>query len=238
MAEEKLNQKISSIIKEHLLQSEAAKYILKIILFGSWAKGLFHTNSDIDVLIVKKLGEDADKYINNAVYDTILNTGLPIEVLICSVEDILWPDSYFIYNILSYGKELYSMDKEALKKEAMRGLLELSREYLISAEYVAKGKYWRLAVDAAYNSLELAAKALLLEYLDDLPSSHGAVVAKFGELFVKTKQLNASIGRGLHKALQLRNQARYKWETKMNKEDYKQIYTLAKNLHQFADKKI
>ncbi|MFH1881979.1 MAG: HEPN domain-containing protein [Planctomycetota bacterium] len=232
-----LTEEIGLAIKKHLLESKAAKYIMKIILFGSWAKGLPYANSDIDILLVKKSnGKEADDSLNQAIYDTMVETGLPLEVLICPVEEVFWVDNYFIYNIISYGKEVFSMDKERLKEEASSGLLELSREYLISAEDSAKSGHWRLATDAAYNSLELVTKALLLRKVDDLPGSHGGIVGKFGELFVKTKEVDGSVGRGLNRALQLRNWARYKWETKIGKDEYEEVYSLVEKLHKVVQR--
>ena len=106
-------------VKERLLKSKAKKYLLKMILFGSHAKGEATKDSDIDLLVVRKNGKEAEEVLNAALYNILLDTDAPIEVLISTSEEILWPDSYFIYNILYYGKEIFSMDKETLKKEAL-----------------------------------------------------------------------------------------------------------------------
>ncbi len=223
-------------VKERLLKSKAKKYLLKMILFGSHAKGEATKDSDIDLLVVRKNGKEVEEIINAALYNILLDTGAPIEVLISTIEEILWPDNYFIYNILSYGKEIFSMDKETLKKEALIGLMALSKEYLISAEDTAGAGHWRLATDAAYNALELTAKALLLKKQDDLPGSQGGIVNKFGELYVKTGEVPYSIGRNLHNALLLRNRARYKWETKISKNEYEEVHSLVKELTEIAEK--
>jgi uncharacterized protein (UPF0332 family) len=112
----------------------------------------------------------------------------------------------------------------------------LSKEYLTSAEDAAKGKHWRVAIDAIYNSLELIVKALLLKKIDDLPGSHGGIVGKFGEIFVRSNEVDSAIGRGLNNALRLRNWARYKWETKITKDEYEKVYNLFKKLNEFAQK--
>jgi predicted nucleotidyltransferase len=228
-------EEIILTVKERLLKSKAKKYLLKIILFGSHAKGEATKDSDIDLLIVRKNGKKVEEILNTALYNILLDNYAPIEVLISPIEEILWPDSYFIYNILSYGKEVFSMDKETLKKEALTGLMELSNEYLISAEDSAGSGHWRLATDAAYNAVELITKALLLKKLDDLPGSHGGIVNKFSELYVKTKEVPYSIGRSLHNALQLRNRARYKWEAKINKNEYEDVHSLVKELTTIAE---
>lgn len=219
-----------------LLNTSAKRYIMKIILFGSYAKGEAKEESDVDLLIVKSNGKTAEELINRCIYDIILETQLPVEALTCSVEEIFWPDNYFIYNILSYGKEVFSMDKESLRQEAIRGLLALAREYLTSSEECAKLNKWRLAVDGLYNGCELMAKALLLKKIDDLPGSHGGIVNKFGQIYIKTGQLERSLGENLHRALQLRNWARYKWEREITRKDYNFLFDLAKKLEEAAQK--
>jgi uncharacterized protein (UPF0332 family)/predicted nucleotidyltransferase len=228
-------KKILLNVKDRLLKSEAKKYLLKIILFGSHAKGEATKDSDIDLLIVRKNGKEVEEIMNTAIYNILLDISAPIEVFISPVEEILWPDSYFIYNILSYGKEVFSMDKDILKKEAFTGLMQLSNEYLISAEDAAGSGHYRLATDAAYNAVELIAKALLLKKLDDLPGSHGGIVNKFGELYVKTGEVPYDIGKNLHNALLLRNRARYKWEAKINRDEYEDVHSLVKELTTVAE---
>lgn len=228
-------KKILLNVKNRLLKSEAKKYLLKIILFGSHAKGEATKDSDIDLLIVRTNGKEVEEIMNTAIYNILLDISAPIEVFISPVEEILWPDSYFIYNILSYGKEVFSMDKDILKKEAFTGLMQLSNEYLISAEDAACSGHYRLATDAAYNAVELIAKALLLKKLDDLPGSHGGIVNKFGELYVKTSEVPYDIGKNLHHALLLRNRARYKWEAKINRDEYEDVHSLVKELTTVAE---
>lgn len=213
-----------------LLESPAKKYIMKVVVFGSFAKGQARKESDVDLLIVRSNGKAAEEIINRSVYDIILETDIPIEIITCPVEEIFWVDSYFIYNILSYGKEVFSVDKESLKQEAIKGLLNLAKEYLSSAQECAKSTKWRLAVDGAYNACELMAKALLLKKIDDLPGSHGGLVSQFGQIYIKTGKIEHSVGENLHRALQIRNWARYKWEKDIDEKDYNFLSDLAKRL--------
>lgn len=84
--------------------------------------------------------------------------------------------------------------------------------------------------------LKIANKALLLKKLDDLPGSHGGIVNKFGELYVKSGEVPYSIGRNLHNALLLRNRAKYKWETKISQNEYEEVHSLVKELTKIAEK--
>lgn len=69
---------------------------------------------------------------------------------------------YFLYNITHYGLEVYSVSKQDMKLAALRDIRVLAEEYLESAEDVLSRNRVRLAVDAAYNAAELAAKGLIL----------------------------------------------------------------------------
>jgi uncharacterized protein (UPF0332 family) len=42
-----------------------------------------------------------------------------------------------------------------------------------------------------------------------MPSSHGGVILKFGEIYIKTDKLPKKLGRHLNQALAMRNKARY-----------------------------
>lgn len=43
--------------------------LVKIILYGSYARGDFHENSDMDVMILTSLDDDGIRKIENSVYD-------------------------------------------------------------------------------------------------------------------------------------------------------------------------
>ena len=45
--------------------------LVKIILYGSYARGDFHENSDMDVMILTSLDDDGIREIENSVYDIV-----------------------------------------------------------------------------------------------------------------------------------------------------------------------
>ncbi len=139
---------------------------------------------------------------------------------------------------MRYGLEVYSMEKEEIKKEAARDLLHLADEYLESAEEVMERNRFRLAIDAAYNAAELAVKGLILLKQDDLPGSHGGVVNVFGQLYIKTGEISKNTGRELNLCLKLRNDARYKSNAILARENAEEVLNLAKNLLKLAREKI
>ena len=83
-------------------------------------------------------------------------------------------------------------------------------------------------MDGAYNAAELCVKALLLDELTDLPSTHGGLIQQFSKIFIKDKKkCSRELGRKLHQALEWRNRARYEGATDITPETTKDIVKLA-----------
>lgn len=223
------------LFQEKVLASKVSPYILKIILFGSYAKGEATQESDLDLLVLSSNGQAVHDEIAKIAFSLQMNNGIPVEPIIEEVDNILYP-SYFLYNVLSYGKEVFSVEKEKIKQEAQANLLRLAEEYLSGAKEAAQNNRYRLAIDAAYNAAELAVKALLLCKVDDLPGSHGGLVGKFGELFIKTRELEEDLGRRLNLALELRNSARYKYQAVIREEDVKGVLDLCHTIIEKANR--
>lgn len=230
--------KIILSYKEYLLNSKLENNIAKIIVFGSYAKGSVTTESDIDILIFKTDGIEVEKAIMDRTYDFMMENNAPLEVLIAGIDELFVNPDYFTYNITRYGLEIYSMEKDEMKAVMSRDLKNLAEEYFESAREVLALNRIRLAVDAAYNAAELAAKALILFKQDDLPGSHGGLVSLFGQLYVKTGELDKVIGRNLNAALRVRNVARYKPDALLSKKDAEDVLDLAEKILQIATDKI
>ncbi|RMF87148.1 MAG: HEPN domain-containing protein [Nitrospinota bacterium] len=220
--------------KEYILGSEIKDKIAKIILFGSHAKGTATIDSDIDILVFTIDGEDVEKSLMDSVYDYMLAHDVPIEVITASIDDLFLSQDFFVYNVTHHGVEIYSMEKDDMKKIMVRDLVQLAEEYRESARDVLQMNRIRLAIDAAYNAAELATKALILLKEDDLPGSHGGVVSLFGQLYIKTKELDFELGRNLHLALKLRNEARYKPHAILSRAEAEHILELAADLISIA----
>lgn len=237
MIQVEINKLVDSF-KEYLLNSELKDNIAKIILFGSHAKGVGSPESDVDILIFTIDGSGAEEAIMNKVYDFMIERNVALEVLISGIDEFLLHQNYFIYNITHYGMEIYSMEKEKIKAAMLKDIKDLAEEYFESAEEVLRRNRVRLAVDGAYNAVELAAKGLILLKQDDLPGSHGGMVSLFGQLYVKTKEVGREIGRGLNTALKLRNMARYKPHALLSEEDAKDVLDLAERVIETLSKRI
>ena len=84
----------------------------------------------------------------------------------------------------------------------------------------------------------MAAKALILLKQDDLPGSHGGVVSRFGQLYIKTALIEKEVGRGLNLTLKLRNEARYRPDALFTEQNARFVLDLAEKLIVQAGDKI
>ncbi len=91
---------------------------------------------------------------------------------------------------------------------------------------------YREATDLAYNAAETAVKALLRLEMGDLPKTHGGIVNRFGDLYVRTGKLPRTLGRDLNLALEIRGRTRYEEERAITREDAKEVLALADQLLQ------
>lgn len=231
-------QEVINNFRDFLLNSDVSENIAKIILFGSQAKNTAAEHSDIDILIFTADGKREEKHLMDRVYDFMVENDVPIEVITAHINDLVIVQDYFLYNILTYGVEIYSMENNTIKQVMVRNILDLSNEYLESAKDVVTLNRIRLTIDAAYNAAELAVKALILLKQDDIPGSHGGIVNVFGQLYVKTNEVDKEIGRAVNMALKLRNEARYKPDALFSQENARFMLDLAENLINIASERV
>lgn len=81
----------------------------KVILYGSYARGDYHENSDIDIMVLVKMSGSEIKQIENEIYDLAfeieLETGINISPVIKDEENyIYWVDTLPFYrNVKNEG---------------------------------------------------------------------------------------------------------------------------------------
>lgn len=205
-------QRAAEDFLQRLLASRAREHIAKVILHGSVAQGTAQPDSDIDLLV---FGTGEPELVRDAVLAASLEAsgvaGESIEPLVYPYGEYQRPSTFFIFNALRKGRELYSMDAAELRRAAMESAYALGQEYLAGARQNAADGRHRIAVDAAYNAAELAVKGLLLLRMDDLPSSHSGIVNHFGEFYIRSGRLPIELSDRLRRSLAFRNQARYEW---------------------------
>jgi len=221
---------------EGLIRSEAKNSIAMIILFGSLLKGEVREESDIDTLVV---ATDSLNQVRDSCADAALETWVSfkenIESLIYCIDEVRYPSSYFLYNIVTKGMEVYRMDEYSRRVKEARGYVSLSNTYCNSAERNFSAEDYRVAIDTAYNSCELSAKGAILLKADDIPGSHGGVVNRFGELYIKTGEVDKATGRSLNRGLELRNKARYDPHAEITERHARDMIQLAKKMIEIVE---
>ena len=130
------------------------------------------------------------------------------------------------------------MPEEDLKLAAANHYLSLAQEYYDSAKDAIERGHFRLGLDGAYNSAELAVKGLLVLKIADIPGSHGGIAQNFGELYVKSGGIGREVGRKLNRSLDLRNAARYKFSAIVKKENSELVLGLTRDLLLFLEERM
>ncbi|MCA1406526.1 nucleotidyltransferase and HEPN domain-containing protein [Ensifer sp. IC3342] len=174
--------------------------ILKIVLFGSYARGTFvdepHTmkgyRSDYDVLVIvnsKKLAESQywDKAIDRLMWDKGVST--PVGLIVHGAREVnnfLADGQYFFVDILREGIVLYELDDRPLAEpkqlspaDALRVGTEHfarrfpdSKDFMDTATFLVDRGNLRLAAFQLHQSIETAYSTLLLTLTNYSPPSH------------------------------------------------------------------
>jgi len=230
--------KALNLFKKRLLESEVGDQIARIILYGSVLKGTADENSDIDVLIIG-FGpiEEIRRISSDIAYNIFEDLEERIEPMVYCYDEYLYPH-YFINLVKKKGEEIYSMEEDAEKKKYAGEFLGLAYDFIESAKYLLKGKFYRNAVDAAYNASELLVKALLVLVLDELPKTHSGVVQMFGKHYVKTKRVDRKLNRLLQQGLEWRNSAGYDPHATITEEQAEKLIELAESLYEISEREI
>ena len=94
---------------------EYGQHIKKIILYGSYARGDYREDSDIDIMVLvdypREIISDIDTKLSNIGYDISYdNNFIEISTLMQNIDFFYkWADAYPFYNnVMSEGVELYA----------------------------------------------------------------------------------------------------------------------------------
>ncbi len=204
--------------------------VYAVILFGSVAKGFADECSDIDIMVVVDCYHPwIDHQLADLCHRYFVEFGEVIEPLVVSLEEyFLKLSSNPLYvEVKKFGKVLYV--NEDVVKDHVKKLLDLSNHYREVAEVNYRMGYVRVSVDLLHNAIELLLKALIMVKERPLPRTHGGYIHVFAELYrdVVPENLIAK----LHKALRIRNMARYDPEYVPSEDEWtyvKQVYELVR----------
>jgi len=217
----------------HLLNSEIKEDIGRIFLFGSFARDEVDEESDIDVLIFSSNRLNKVREVcADLSFQTALKHGESIEPLVYCIDELRYLNSNFIYSVVTRGKEIHKMPQKELLRKESQNYLDLAREYLREAQNSIKANDLRLGVDGAYNACELCIKGLLLLRLGEIPKTHGGIIQKFGEIYIKSGIIGKDVGREVNLGLDLRNRARYDFHAQIAKESISRVVETAETLIQ------
>ncbi|MQW58841.1 nucleotidyltransferase and HEPN domain-containing protein [Sinorhizobium meliloti] len=174
--------------------------ILKVILFGSYARGTFvdepHTmkgyRSDYDILVIvssKKLAEPQywDKATDRLLWDKGIST--PVGLIVHGAREVnnfLADGQYFFVDVLHEGVVLYELDDRPLaepKRLAPADALRVAREhfdrrfsdstdFMDMARLLVRRGNLRLAAFQLHQSIETTYSTLLLTLTNYSPPSH------------------------------------------------------------------
>lgn len=217
------------------LRKRMGSRLVKVILFGSYAKGLADVDSDVDVLVVHSY-PDPDKameIVADIALETSLRFNIPLEPIVMTVHEYQ-QRSLFRIEIERTGKILYTINPHDEARE-------------LASEYVFLAEKWldhavkdleidpRFAIDSAYNAAELAVRAFILLKGESLAKTHGGLIAQFTRLY---REVGRDIGRELHEALMLRNRARYDPRAVLTEREARKVIELARKLVKLLRKEI
>lgn len=209
-------------------RSAVGRDIAKLILYGSVLRGEATPESDIDLLVIATGDVRAiRRALSDIAFDVMLDRGELVSPMVYCLDALRYPPSYFAYRAIQQGKEVHTVDEGTLRRAESLGYLELAIEYREQSQKALECGSYRLAIDGAYNAAELCVKGLLLLQIEDLPSSHGGLIQRFSEVWVKTGLLPGEMGRRLHKGFELRNQARYERHATFGEGDAQIMLALA-----------
>lgn len=106
MTQYQLDQEIQSITNQLVRTYKP----VKIILFGSGARGDFGENSDLDILVIKDGVDKVRRHDRNYKVRKLLQSALPLDILVYSPYEInkrLYLGDPFVESVIHEGKVLY-----------------------------------------------------------------------------------------------------------------------------------
>lgn len=228
-----ISKALEFFIKE--LRERMGNKLVKVILFGSYAKGLADVDSDVDVLVVHSYPDPgkAMEIVADIALETSLRFNIPLEPIVMTIHEYQ-QRSLFKIEIERTGRILYTMNPHDEARELASEYVFLAGKWL---EHAVKDLEIdpRFAIDSAYNAAELAVRALILLKGESLAKTRGGLIAQFTRLY---REIGRDISRELHEALMLRNRARYDPRAVLTEREARKVIELARKLIKLLKKEI
>ena len=107
LSTEKITPELIDYIVEKIVREIKPE---KIILFGSYARGDFNRDSDLDLFIVKD-DEESSRVIRRKVDTLLRGRKFAVDLLVRKSEEVEWnfkaQNPFYLYHIFKDGKVLY-----------------------------------------------------------------------------------------------------------------------------------
>ncbi len=104
---EKITPELINYIIEKIVQEIKPE---KIILFGSYAKGNFNQDSDLDLFIIKE-SEESSRIVRRKVEALLWGRRFPVDLLVRKPEEVEWnfraKNPLYLHHIFKDGKVVY-----------------------------------------------------------------------------------------------------------------------------------
>ncbi len=84
-----------------------------IILFGSYARGDFNVESDLDLFIITN-GAEPSRFTRRKIEDLLWGRKFPVDLIVRTQDEVAWnfraKNPFYLYHIFKDGKVLYEKE--------------------------------------------------------------------------------------------------------------------------------
>lgn len=220
-----------NLILQAMTQAYQAVYganVVKIILYGSYARGDYQKDSDIDIVAIVQGDREKLQQGLKSVWD--ISSDLELEygtivsptVIPFAEYEKYKNDLPYYRNIESEGVEIVADNREELKVYR----LEMAKERLHSSKILLEAGSYKDSIGRSYYAMFTAVRALLAVEGQDF-SKHAGVIAYFQKEYVKTGKFDKKYSKYISQAFQIRNNTDYADFFLVSLQDAKEQYDRA-----------
>ena len=219
------------------------KRVKKIILYGSYARGDYNGNSDIDIMILTDLtNEEIIEYrelVSNIAFDIEFDTNFEVMIspLVKNIEKFeYWLKRITILYECSERRSGFEWYRKYLQNVAEHRL-EQAKEDLEAGKLLYDKNFYKSANNRAYYSIFHSIKAVLaLEPIDF--KRHKDVLAYFNKNYINKEIFSRMMGRKIQNASAIREDSDYDDEFIVDADKTNEQLKTAEELIELVDKYI
>lgn len=190
------------------------EHLVKIILYGSYARGDFHQDSDIDIMILVNDSDDSlseyENKIDDLTYDFNCKYGTEIMPIVKNVEEFeYWKNVYMFYKNVDQEGVTIQLEKETgTFEDIAQNKMIQAVDDLESAYILLEADKYRAANNRAYYAVFHAIDAVLS--IEPVAfKMHKDVIAYFNKNYVNKEIFSKDMGRKISKLEIIRHKSDY-----------------------------